>query len=382
MDEIILTKGQEAGLKIAVKRYKDREPYTVIAGYAGTGKSTLVSFIIDALNVPEDQVVYIAYTGKASLVLRNKGCENSMTAHKLLYNAKEKPDGTYEFRPKRHLDGGYKIIVLDECSMLPQDMWELLLSHRVHVIALGDPGQLPPVDGASNILDHPHIMLEEVVRQAQDNPIIKLSMDIRAGKWIEYGGPKECRIMTKEEASDKLLLGADQILCGKNATRHHLNERLRQIKFQDQYSIKPVDGDKVICLKNEWQTLSGSGNPLINGLIGTISNIKYSDSRLYKPKMIADFESDNNGLYYGLHMDYKIFTEKVTTVNKDNWMKYPKNERAYEFDYGYAITVHKSQGSEFDKVVVYDEWLGDADYHKKWLYTAATRASQKLVIVK
>lgn len=382
MDEIILTKGQEAGLKIAVKRYKDREPYTVIAGYAGTGKSTLVSFIIDALNIPEDQVVYIAYTGKASLVLRNKGCENSMTAHKLLYNAKEKPDGTYEFRPKRHLDDGYKIIVLDECSMLPQEMWELLLSHRVHVIALGDPGQLPPVDGASNILDHPHIMLEEVVRQAQDNPIIRLSMDIRSGKWIEYGGPKECRVMAKEEVSDKLLLGADQILCGKNITRHSLNDRLRQIKFQDNYSSIPVDGDKVICLKNEWQTLSGTGDPLINGLIGTINNIKFSDSRLYKPKMVADFESENNGLYLDLHMDYKIFTEKETTVNKDNWMKYPKSERAYEFDYGYAITVHKSQGSEFDKVVVYDEWLGDIDYHKKWLYTAATRASKKLVIVK
>ena len=98
--------------------------------------------------------------------------------------------------------------------------------------------------------------------------------------------------------------------------------------------------------------------------------------------MVADFESDNNGLYLGLHMDYKIFTEKETTVNKDNWMKYPKSERAYEFDYGYAITVHKSQGSEFEKVVVYDEWLGDVDYHRKWLYSAVTRASKMLVVVK
>ena len=89
---MILTKGQEKGLKVAVERYRNHEPYTVIAGPAGSGKSSLVKFIIDALNLPEDKVVYITYTGKASLVLRNKGCENAITAHKLLYHAKEKPD--------------------------------------------------------------------------------------------------------------------------------------------------------------------------------------------------------------------------------------------------------------------------------------------------
>ena len=379
---MILTNGQEKGLQIAVERYRNKEPYTVIAGFAGTGKSTLVRFIIDALNVYEEHVVYIAYTGKASLVLKNKGCSNSMTAHKLLYNAKEKPDGTYEFHAKMCLDNSYKIIVLDECSMLPQDMWDLLLSHKIHVIALGDPGQLPPVDGVSNILDHPHVMLDEVVRQAQDNPIIRLSMDIRSGKWLEYGGPKECRVMPPESISDKLLLGADQILCGKNITRHALNDRLRRIKFVDNYTSAPTDGDKVICLKNEWQTVGSNDEPLINGMIGTISNMHLEESKLYNPKMIADFTSDNNGLYDYLHMDYKIFTEKETTVNKDNWMKYPKNLRAYEFDYAYAVTVHKYQGSEAKRVIVYDEWLGDVEYHKKWLYTAATRSSKMLVIVK
>ena len=379
---MILTNGQEKGLKIAVERYRNREPYTVIAGPAGSGKSSLVRFIIDALNIPEDLVVYIAYTGRASLVLRNKGCENAITAHKLLYRAKEKPDGTYEFRPKRQLDCDYKIVVLDEASMLPEDMWQLLLSHRVHVLALGDKEQLPPVEGNSTILDNPHVMLDEVVRQALDSPIIRLSVDIRAGRWIEYGGPKECRVMPNEKVSDKLLLGADQILCGKNITRHCLNERLRKIKFNDEYTNKPVNGDKVICLHNQWQAVGSNDEPLVNGMVGTINNVKLYNSRLYKPEMRADFTSDNNGLYTNVHMDYKIFTEKETTVNKDNWKQYPKNMRAYEFDYGYAITVHKFQGSEAEKVVVYDEWLGDADYHRKWLYTAVTRASKMLVIVK
>ena len=379
---MVLTNGQEKGLKVAVERYRNHEPYTVIAGPAGSGKSSLVRFIIDALDLPEDKVVYITYTGKASLVLRNKGCPNAITAHKLLYHAKEKPDGTFEFKPKKYLDYDYKIIVLDECSMLPEDMWTLLLSHKVHVIALGDKEQLPPVDGDSKILDNPHVILDEVVRQALDSPIIRLSVDIREGKWLEYGGPKECRVMPPERVSDKLLMGADQVLCGKNITRHCLNERLRKIKFGEQYANKPLEGDKIICLKNDWGTLADNEEPLINGMVGVLNNIKLEDGRLYKPAMTADFTSNNNGLYKNLRMDYKIFTEKETTVNKDNWMMYPKNERAHEFDYAYAVTVHKYQGSEAEKVVVYDEWLGDRDFHRRWLYTAVTRSSKMLVVVK
>ena len=379
---MILTNGQEKGLKVAIERYRHKEPYTVIAGPAGSGKSSLVRFIIDALDLPEDKVVYITYTGKASLVLRNKGCHNAITAHKLLYHAKEKPDGTFEFKPKKYLDYDYKIIVLDECSMLPEDMWTLLLSHKVHVIALGDKEQLPPVDGDSKILDNPHVILDEVVRQALDSPIIRLSVDIREGKWLEYGGPKECRVMPPERVSDKLLMGADQVLCGKNITRHCLNERLRKIKFGEQYVNKPLEGDKIICLKNDWGTLADNEEPLINGMVGVLNNIKLEDGRLYKPAMTADFTSNNNGLYNNLRMDYKIFTEKETTVNKDNWMMYPKNERAHEFDYAYAVTVHKYQGSEAEKVVVYDEWLGDRDFHRRWLYTAVTRSSKMLVVVK
>lgn len=380
---MVLTNSQNTGLKIAVERYKNKEPYTVIAGPAGSGKSSLVRFIIDALDIPEEQVVYIAYTGKASLVLRNKGCENSLTAHKLLYHAKEKPDGTYEFKPKKYLDGNYKIIVLDECSMLPEEMWKLLLSHKVHVLALGDNEQLPPVSGDSKILDHPHVILDEIVRQALDSPIIRLSVDIRAGKWLEYGGAKECRVIPQEKVTDKLLLGADQILCGKNITRHYLNERLRKIKYGNQYANFPLNEDKVICLRNEWNVIGSDEDPLVNGMIGTINNIQLlKNDNLYKPKMIADFSSDSNGIYRNLHMDYKIFTEKETTVNKDNWMQYPRNLRAYEFDYGYAVTTHKFQGSEAEKVVVYDEWLGDRDYHRRWLYTAVTRSSKMLVVVK
>lgn len=134
-----LTNKQEIGLRIAVERYRNNEPYTVIAGYAGVGKSTLIKFIISALEIDPDKVAYIAYTGKAAQVLRNKGNYGAMTAHRLLYKSLQKPDGTFVHIPKTSISG-YDIVVVDEVSMLPKPMWDLLLSHGIYVIACGDPG--------------------------------------------------------------------------------------------------------------------------------------------------------------------------------------------------------------------------------------------------
>lgn len=136
---MILTAKQQEGLRIVINRYKNREKYTVIAGYAGTGKSTLVRFIIQALDVDAEDVAYVAYTGKASEVLRKKGCPNATTAHKLLYYSKQKSDGKFSFYPRITLEHPYKVIVVDEISMLPASMWNLLLRHPVYVLALGDP---------------------------------------------------------------------------------------------------------------------------------------------------------------------------------------------------------------------------------------------------
>lgn len=376
---MILTKGQENAIQIAKQRYKNKEPYTCIAGYAGSGKTSVVRFIIDAIGLSPENVVYVAYTGKASLVLKNKGCENVMTAHKLLYFVNAKKDGSCEFIPRPTIDKKYKMIVLDEASMLPEDMWDLLLSHKVYVLALGDPQQLPPVDGNCGVLSNPHAFLDEVVRQALDNPIIRLSMDVRNGKWIEYGGKKGCRVIRKEQLTPSILSGADQILCGKNITRHQINDHMRHLKFGERYANIPMIGDKVVCLKNYWNvTSSDSISPLINGMTGFLDDVKFEKNG----KMFASFISDYNGLFENLYMDKKLFTDHEPTVTAENWKKYFKKAKPIEFDYGYALTVHKSQGSEWERVVVFDEWLGDKEYHTKWLYTAITRSSNALIIVK
>lgn len=137
-----LTRSQEIGLRTAIERYKSHQPYTVISGYAGSGKSTLIKHIVAALDIDPNLVAYISYCGKACQVLRNKGCTNAVTAHKLLYKSIRQRDGTFKHYPRLELERDYKLIIVDEASMLPQNMWELLLSHHVYVIACGDPGLL------------------------------------------------------------------------------------------------------------------------------------------------------------------------------------------------------------------------------------------------
>ena len=155
-----LTPKQLAGLHEVVNRYKRGEKFSVISGYAGVGKSTLVKFIIDALEISSDAVRYVAYTGKASEVLRKKGNPNAMTLHKLLYDSIPRQGGGFIRIPKKMLE--YKIIVVDEVSMVPKSMIDMLLNHRVYVIFLGDPFQLPQIDKKEThtLLDKPHIFLD------------------------------------------------------------------------------------------------------------------------------------------------------------------------------------------------------------------------------
>lgn len=383
-----LTVKQQEGLEIAVARYKDRKAYTCIAGYAGAGKSTLVKFIVEALQIPQSDVCYIAYTGKAALVLKEKGCPNSMTAHRLLYKSFPRRDGTFYHMPKRPLDYPYKLIILDEVSMFPKEMWDLLLSHGIHVIALGDPGQLPPIGDDNGILAQPHVFLDEIMRQAQESEIIRLTMDIRAGKPLQLFKGNEVQIIDRSELVDGMLLWADQIICAKNETRRNINQLIRQYKYGADVGMAPVEGDKVICLRNDWDRPNLEGDVMVNGMMGTINNIRYGESNQWlSTDLIADIlpdgsEEDDEFAYFDdLHIDYKLLTSGEPTVNKKNFKRFPPVIKPKEFDYGYCITCHKSQGSEYDKVLVFEEYLRGGD-HARWLYTACTRAKKKLVIVR
>jgi exodeoxyribonuclease-5 len=367
-----LTAKQQEGLEICVKRYKDKKPYTIIAGYAGTGKSYLVNAIVDNFGFKENQVAYACYTGKAALVLQRQG-KNAITLHKLLYTSYPNGMGGFYHKPKDMLDPNLKLIIVDEISMCPKELWQLLLKHKIYIIGLGDPFQLPPIGEDLGLLDYPHVFLTEVMRQALDNDIIKYSMDLREGKKLQPGiRGKNIQTYSKNEYTTGMLKWADQILCGKNDTRRMLNEEMRKILGKE--GILAED-DKLICTKNYWDLISTDGNFLVNGSIGNIKNVKIENN-----KVKGEFLLGEDNSFGQLPLDYNLLTTGKPTVLKAPNGKIKRNPHI-EMDYGYAITVHKSQGSQFDKVLVFDEHLYHEENHNRWLYTAITRAVDKVVVI-
>lgn len=390
-----LTKKQEEGLRIAVQRHRNHEKYTVIAGYAGTGKSTLVRFIIEALDVEPSKVCYATFTGKAAQVLVKKGNKNAMTLHRLLYDSIPRPGGGFTRIPKKSLD--YTVVVVDEVSMAPKSIMDKLFSHNAYVICLGDPFQLPPIekDEDNHLLDHPHIFLDEIMRQATESGIIRLTMDIRDNKPIELQKNDEVQVYSADALNTGMLQWADQILVATNLNRHSINDQMRQLKG---FGPEPQDGDKVICLRNYWDTINfTNGDPLVNGTIGTLKNPTpgkinvplYAYDKGVINILSGQFESDADENFGIINMDPRIMKGGESELE---WRdKYKLNKLRprigevvpKEFTYGYAITCHKAQGSEWEKVLVIEEKFPfDKTEHARWLYTAATRASDKLVIVK
>lgn len=390
-----LTEGQEQGLKIAVDRYKAGCPYTCIAGYAGVGKSFLVKHIVAALGFKPNEVAYIAYTGQAAQVLKQKGNPNAMTAHKLLYKARPMPNGGFKFFPKTLLDENYKMIVVDEVSMLPKQMWDLLLRHKIYIVACGDPAQLPCInpDNDNHILDKPHIFLTKIMRQAEESEIIRLSMWVREGKPLSEYKPdnEQVQIYKENEVVSGMYSWADQIICATNKNRRKINDVMFNLKGLDKENL--IDA-KVINLHNQWEFFDTTNTyPLVNGSKGTIEycykeKVQYPNYIVDKPIEIlyAQIKTDDDLTYSMIPIDYSLLTTGKTLVTDRARYLMNKNSHCpdapFVFDYGYCISCHKSQGDQYNKVLLFEEGFPyDKKEHSRWLYTGITRAVDKLVII-
>jgi len=354
----------------------DRQVFRLF-GYAGTGKTTLAKHLAEGV---DGDVLFAAFTGKAAQVLRSRGATKASTIHSLIYRPKgeetveDEETGKKEVLPMFSLNrqsplSKAALIVIDECSMVDEGLGRDLLSFGTPVLVLGDPGQLPPISGGGFFTEHePDVLLEEIHRQARDNPIVELARQVRTGNQIMIGNYGDtAQVISKSDVDADLVLEADQVLVGTNKTRRRYNERLRQLKGFE--GPLPASGDKLVCLRND------PTKGLLNGSLWQVT----SAARTVKPFMNVLIRAEDDGIE---RYSAKVKLLKSAFEEPEKEIPWQIKRRHDDFDYGYALTVHKAQGSQWDKLVLFDESYAFREHKDRWLYTAITRAAEKLTIVK
>lgn len=358
-------------------------------GYAGTGKTTLAKYVASGATL------FCAFTGKAAYVLRQKGCE-AFTIHQLIYCPKERSkkrlqelesqlkntlDEEKIEKLQKQIDFEHKklnspsftlnpdspvktadLVIVDECSMVNEQMAQDLMSFGTKILVLGDPAQLPPVIGSGFFIQaEPDYMLREIHRQAKGNPIIDLATRVRKHEVLEPDGDM---VIPWGSIEPDEVLEYDQILVGRNKTRKATNRKIRALL--ERQSDIPVTGDRLVCLRNDHEV------GLLNGGIWQVDTCCDGDEFL--DLIITDPETGGGFIAVEAHRHHFLDEENKPLPW---WIR----KEAQEFDYGYALTVHKSQGSQWDKVIIFDEsGMFGRDSHK-WLYTAVTRAAKEVKVV-
>jgi ATP-dependent exoDNAse (exonuclease V) alpha subunit len=325
-----------------------------IGGFAGTGKTTVIS----ELNKIIPDFAVCAFTGKAANVLRKKGLPAS-TIHSLIYVPAVDSAGKLilddQNRPIFILNPNLKHngIIIDEASMVSQDIYKDLCSFNVPLIFVGDHGQLEPIGENINLMANPDLKLETIHRNAGE--IAHFAEHIRKGyRAASFVSSGKVQFISKWDVS-YYLTSVDQIICAYNKTRVAINYKTRnQLGFE---SERPSIGDKLMCLRNNKQ------RGLFNGMQG------YVDKLHKLPKNGMIFISDD--FEYDVVFDPNQFYQEKHDFSHDRDDPDP-------FDYAYCITGHKSQGDEWDKVMVLEQKCKNWE-HKRWAYTTASRAKEQVV---
>jgi len=369
---------QDDALKAVERWLKAGKPQIFrLFGYAGTGKTTLARYFAEHV---DGSVQFAAFTGKAAQVLRSKGAVNARTIHSLIYRPRgeeqveDETTGRTTMSPTFSLNrqspiAKAKLVVIDECSMVDEELGRDLLSFGTPILVLGDPAQLPPISGGGFFTEHePDFLLTEIHRQARDNPIIQLALEVREGREFMHGDYGTAKVISKQDVTQGLVLEADQVLVGVNRTRRRYNQRLRELKGFD--ASYPQAGDKLVCLRND------PAKGLLNGSLWKVMTSSRETSKPGINLLVSPEEDDpDRGIS-------KIKLLKAAFEEVDEEIPWSTKKRYDDFDYGYALTVHKAQGSQWSNVVLFDESYAFRDTRQRWLYTAITRAADRLTVVR
>ena len=387
LSSIKLTDQQWAVVKRIVHWLKCEAPQKQIFrvfGFAGVGKTMLARHFAEGVS---GRVLFAAYTGKAAHVMRSKGCAGASTVHRLIYKVEdfwscpEHPEVEQPHdaqcrkcasplvrRPRYTLSrdsalAGASLLIIDECSMVDDTLGRDLLSFGTPILVLGDPAQLPPIQGCGFFTEaEPDVMLTEIHRQARDNPIIQMSMDIREGRPLRYGDYGSSRIVGSWQEFESDRHKVDQFIVGTNNTRMSINRR----ECRDSLG-GPLPGDKLVCLRNNHQ------RGFLNGEQFTLLRV---DEVSKDGRMVLLVKSDDRTEPDHVETHRHFF--KCKDVNEARARV--RDAGLDEFAYGYALTCHRAQGSQWGNVVVNDERYRFEE-PRRWFYTAVTRAKESVTII-
>lgn len=411
--------GQAVAIELAEKWYTARTQNNMynkisqvfeITGPAGSGKTSIIYGLVERLGLDiKKDVLFLALVGQAAFVMRTKGL-NAQTIHSAIMAAhavgvkdvegkfvldENGKNLTYtEWTSKSELALSeikkMKLVVVDEGSMVTKDLRQHILNLGLPVIVLGDLDQLPPVFGEPAFLQQPDVKLTKVERQAGDSAILQLADMARNREEIPlgiYGAKNEGKVISQGEVTDKMLMDADIIICGTNKMRNIINSRVREI-----YGFKgflPNVGEKIVFRKNNWNAKTLEGIPITNGLQVTVDktyyeNLAYTAKKEYDNLFVIDALPNVPGVmcpFKQVKLDRDYFIQGCTSDKMNKMGGYSKFSKGEKAEFGYAITCHMSQGSQYKKVLIFEEVL-NYQLHHKWLYTAITRAVEEVILVK
>jgi exodeoxyribonuclease-5 len=343
-----------------------------LGGYAGTGKTTVIKAILEQAKQQGIDCAVAAFTGKAVNVLQRKDIREAQTLHSLIYDCVPRKDGGMDFIRKQRLEEDNDLIIVDEASMVSTDLYSDLKLFNKKLLFVGDPGQLEPVGDNPNLMAIPNFVLNKIHRQAENSPIITLANDIRLGAPLKLK-PKSngLGVILKSDYRIPDAAEYNQIICAKNATKAKVNAGYRK------YLIRPMNeimvGDKLIVLRN---------NPafgVFNGMIVFITEIHKDESR--PAYWTCTLKDEVNRVYPRVPIWKEPYLRDLGKEVFPPCIDGYKGPKVVYSDFGYCITCHKSQGSEWDKVLVWDEWMPPSVWDmKRWRYTAITRAAKELTV--
>lgn len=422
------TLGQTRALEMiqGLREYKDEPRICVLAGFAGAGKTYLIQFIPQEM---KGMPMMVAPTGKAASRIKDLTGLTASTIHSWIYSAREDQWGEVSYslkEPNQIKAGEVPLLVCDEASMVGEDLWEDIYSTccalHMNILLIGDPFQLPPVQEkgsddtprqgpefnlmSPDFQSNERLVLTEILRQAQESPIIRASMMVRDG-----GVAKAVMALPRIKPAELAQRAAENYrkggvtLAHKNATRLSLNQRIRSQLDLPQGEI--VAGEPLLVIQNNiraqiyngdtpiFQTwVEGPGAPhdlkdpirkeSARGSFGK-ARVQGQEVMLCPERTFGQLEQIRNA----------VFVKRVAAVYGTGALD-PEDLRGMsaeeinenlgppflDTNLGYVLTVHKAQGSEWKNVVICLESSVPMKKEEglRWMYTAITRARDSVSV--